>query len=106
MISDCGNYTYEAHSSQDTNSPSEVVHHLRGCLQNEDWRLNPELPNSSFNFEQGLDDPLVTINRSDTMISNNLTIGTNTAPGNISMYSSNGALWNCGPDDSGAWSCS
>ncbi len=62
-IQDCGNYTVDAHSSLDVNNPSDVVHHIRGCLENEYWRLNPDFSNSSFEFESSLGITTLKINR-------------------------------------------
>lgn len=64
---DCGNYTVDAHSSLDLNNPNEVVHHLRGCLSSEKWRLSSNL-SSTFNFEDGIDSSILQINRSEITI--------------------------------------
>ncbi len=66
-IQDCGNYTVDAHSSLDTNDPSNVVHHLRGCLISEKWRLHPN-DSSTFNFEGGVDNSIFQINRSEVTV--------------------------------------
>ncbi len=74
-IQDCGNYTIDAHSSLDTNNPNGVVHHLRGCMVTEVWRLNPNNSSSSFEFERGLHDPILKINTSVVEITGaNLTL--------------------------------
>lgn len=67
-ITDCGNYSVDAHSSLDTNNPSNVVHHLTGCLISEKWRLHAN-DSSTFNFEDDVDSSIFQINRSEVTIS-------------------------------------
>ncbi len=74
-IQDCGNYTVDAHSSEDTNNPSSVVHHLRGCIAKEIWRLNAGNTSSSFGFERSLNNFILKLNRSTVeVIGANLTL--------------------------------
>lgn len=104
-IQDCGNYTVDAHSSLDTNNPNGVVHHLRGCLVDENWRLNPGNVSSSFDFEDGINNELFKINRTSTFIFNDLTLGNSTNPLNITMFSPDGTAYNCGVGNGGTWGC-
>ena len=41
-----------------------------------------------------------------TITGGNLIVGSVTDVTNVTMYSPNGSLWRCGPDNLGAWSCS
>ncbi len=50
--------------------------------------------------------PIVTINRTDTLIRNNLTIGMTATPSNITMFSPDGTKFKCGVNDGGTFSCS
>ncbi len=64
LITNTSNYTIDLHSSLDLNNPNQVIHHLRGDLTAEKWRVQ----NGTFEFERGLDDPIFIVNASSTII--------------------------------------
>ena len=105
-IQDCGNYTVDAHSSLDTNNPNEVVHHLRGCLSSEIWRLSSDEDSSSFKFESGLNKPILKINKSGVIVFKNFTIGSPSSISNITMFTNpSGNPACCGVMDDMSWGC-
>ncbi len=57
-LTNSSNYTIDLHSELDLNNANEVIHHLRGDLIAERWRLASGL----FVFEDGLDSSILTIN--------------------------------------------
>ena len=59
-IADGGNYTVDLHSSQDTNNPNQVVHHMRGDISKEIWRVGSI--KGGWAFEKDLNAPILLIN--------------------------------------------